>query len=111
MMCARCVSTVRTELLGDLLVRVAERQEAQHLPLAVGERILLGPGLFLGVGGDESSAERWVDVLPPAATSRTAPTTSASAASFRTYPFAPAANASHVGGVVLHREDEHVRAR
>ena len=72
------------ELLGDLLVRVAQSEEPEHLPLAVGERILLGPGPFLGLGGDEPGAERGVDVLPPAATSRTAPTTSASAASFRT---------------------------
>ena len=52
------------ELLGDLLVRVTQGQEPQHLPLPVGERILLGPSLLLGLGGDEAGAERGVDVLP-----------------------------------------------
>ena len=39
-MWARWVSTVRTDriqLLGDLGVRVAERDQAQHLDLALGE--------------------------------------------------------------------------
>jgi len=39
-MCARWVSTVRTErnsLLADLGVRVAQRDEPQHLGLAFGE--------------------------------------------------------------------------
>ena len=36
------------EHLRDLLVRVAEREQAEHLALAVGERILLGPPALLG---------------------------------------------------------------
>ena len=45
MMCARCVSAVRTEiteLLGDLLVGVAEREQPQNLVLALAEPAVVG---------------------------------------------------------------------
>ena len=57
-MCARWDSTVRTlrvELVGDLGVGVAERDQAQHLDLALGE--VVGRAARLGRGGGEPRAE------------------------------------------------------
>ncbi len=45
------------ELLGDLLVRVPERQQAQDLAFAIGKRILLGLACGVGVGCDQARAE------------------------------------------------------
>ena len=62
-MCARCDSTVRTErieLLGDLGVRVAERDQPQDLDLALGEVVRRPRGL--GRRGGECSAEPRVEV-------------------------------------------------
>src|SRR5213592_4398798 len=50
------------EFLRDLLVGVAEREQPEHLALAVGEGVLLGPALSVGIGGDEPRAELGVDV-------------------------------------------------
>ena len=73
---------------------MAEREQAEYLALAVGQRILLGSPTLFGVGGDELRAQRGMDVASPAATARIAETTSVSAASLRTYPLAPASNAA-----------------
>jgi hypothetical protein len=49
------------ELLGDLLVRVSQRQQRQDLALALGERIVVrAPGRRLGV--DQTSAELWMQI-------------------------------------------------
>ena len=69
MMCARCVSAVRIvdePLSRDLLVRVAEREQPQHLTLAVGERVLVRPPRVVGFGGDQPRTELGMHV-PPAA--------------------------------------------
>src|ERR1041385_7873631 len=50
------------ELLRDLLVRVPQREEPEHLALAVGERILVHPARGGDVRGDEARAELRVDV-------------------------------------------------
>ena len=52
------------ELARDLLVRVAEREQAQNVALAVGERVLLGALPLLRVGGDHPRAERRMHVAP-----------------------------------------------
>ena len=54
------------EHLRDLLVRVAEGEQAQHLALAVRERILLRELRRLGVGGHQPSAELGIDVAAAA---------------------------------------------
>ena len=45
------------ELLRDLLVRVAEREQPQHLVLTVGERVLLGLARRIRVRRDQACAE------------------------------------------------------
>src|SRR5581483_11475194 len=50
------------ELVRDLLVRVAEREQAENLALAVGERILLGLAGRVGLGCDQARAELRVHV-------------------------------------------------
>ena len=100
------------ELLGDLLVRVPEREQAQHFALAVRKRILLGLPSCVGVRGDQPRAELGVDVATA------------------TGNFANSRDDFDVGGllehvaaragrecrtdvawVVLHREDEDLRLR
>ena len=45
------------ELRRDLLVRVPEREQTQDLALPVGQRILVGAALRLGLGKDETRAD------------------------------------------------------
>ena len=67
-MCSRCVFTVSgrdVEALGDVAVRVPERQELQHLDLARGERLGLAVALLrgrelLGQGDDELRVDHHV---------------------------------------------------
>src|SRR6185437_2066286 len=54
------------ELRRDLLIRVPEREQPQHLTLAIGERILFGPARLGGLGGDEARPERGMDVAAAA---------------------------------------------
>ena len=61
-----------------------EREQSQHLALALGKRVRVGGGALRGLGSDEPRAESGVDVSPTCAISRTAETTSSSAASLRT---------------------------
>ena len=86
MMCAVRLGSTNgdVEHLGDLLVRVAQSEEPQDLPLPIRERVLLGGLGRRGIGCGHAGAECRVDVAPPRATSRTAETSSASAASFST---------------------------
>src|SRR5207237_6370628 len=50
------------QLLGDLLVREAEREQPEDLALAVGQGILFRLTHCLGLRGDEARAKLWVDV-------------------------------------------------
>src|SRR4051812_35326401 len=50
------------ELLRDLLVGVAEREQAQDLALPLRERIVRGALAFLGLGGEQSRAELGMQV-------------------------------------------------
>ena len=87
MMCARCVSAVRTEMLQrfrDLLVRVPQGEQAKHLALALRERILLGAASLVRLGLDEPRPERGMDVALACGDGTTASTSSVSAASLST---------------------------
>src|SRR5579862_3329427 len=50
------------EQFGDLLIRVSEREQAQHLALAIRERIGLSPCARVRLGRGEPRAERRMDV-------------------------------------------------
>src|SRR5262249_52090990 len=50
------------QLLRDLLVRVSEREQTQHLALAFGERVFLRLPRRGGLGRDQACAELRVDI-------------------------------------------------
>jgi len=52
------------ELLGDLVIRMAECEQPKNLVLAFGEGIGLGRRALLRLGGDHSRAERGMHVVP-----------------------------------------------
>ena len=89
---------------------MAEREQAQHLALAVGERVAPRLGGALGLGCDQARAERRVDVAAAAGdlahrrdelgVGRLLQHVAGRAGSERL---------AHVARVVLHREDEHLR--
>ena len=112
-MCARCDSTVRSESaerVGDLGVRVAERDEPQDLALArrsasrpPGPRAAVPRGPRRGRDpGTSRRQRRW----------RSPATSSVSAASLSAYAAAPAAmRPPRERRLGLHREDHHGRPR
>ena len=119
MMCARCVSAVRTEmnsLLCDLLVCVAGGEQPQHLGLPRGERIGGGvPGRFqVGVrlAAHQPGAEQRVQVLA-SRRDRAHGGQELLVCGFLQQVAARALleRLAHVGGVVVHREDENRRLR
>ena len=100
------------EHLRDLLVRVAEREQPQHLPLAVRERILLGAAALLGLGRDEPRTQRRMDV---AAAAGDLPDRGDELGVGRLLQHVAARagreRLADVARIVLHREHQHLRPR
>ena len=84
---------------GDLCVRQAPGHEDEHLALALGELVELGPAWAPGLALANSSIRRRVtdgaSSASPAATTRTAATSSSEGRSFSRNPLAPARSASY----------------
>ena len=90
------------ELLGDLGVRQAARDGAEHLALALGERV--EAGVRLGVAAAPAAATNCsisrrvtfgASSASPSATTRTAASSSSGSVSFSRNPLAPARSASN----------------
>ena len=98
------------EHLRDLLVRVPEREQAQHLALALRERILLRAPPLLGVGGEEPRAEAGMHV-PLARRDRADRADDLGVGGLLQHVAARTRveRLAHVARVVLHREHEHLR--
>src|SRR4051812_42055364 len=89
---------------------MAEREQAQDLALAVGQRIRLGRGLLRRLGGDEPGAERRMDVA--AAARHLADRRDDLLVRGLLEDVAARAGPERladVAGIVLHRQDEHLR--
>src|SRR5215211_4593484 len=89
------------ELTRDLLVRVTEGEQTEDLVLALREGIL---------GRDEPGAERWVDIALPGGHLPDGGDELGVRRLLEDIAAGPCRERlSHVGGVVLHRQDQHLR--
>jgi hypothetical protein len=100
------------QLLRYLLIRVTEREEAQDLALAVGERVCFGAAFGFALCSDEACTELRVHIAP---TGRDLTDRGDNLGVGSLFQDVAARARSEclldVLGIVLHREDEHLRLR